>query len=102
PEALLSNPLIIEVEEGRYRQSERRVRIARRRLQEVEQAEDIRQEDEDRERADDVEVLIAVVADDVVQKVLEAADGDLQDVLERTRVVATEPARCQRKQDRGD
>ena len=62
-------------------------------------AEDVRDEDEDREAADDVEVAVAFVADDVAQQVLESADHELEHLLEVAGILAADLPRHQRKDD---
>src|SRR3954447_182455 len=102
PQSLPANAFRVEVEERGERQRERRVDVARRRLQEEEESEDVRDEDEHHEAADDVEVAVSVMSDDVVQQVFDAADDHLQDVLKRTGIVAADVARRERKNDRRD
>jgi hypothetical protein len=94
--------LDVVVEEGGEGEGEGRVRIAGRRLQEVEDAEDVRQEDEHRERADDRQVALAGVPDDVVQHAFQAADDHLHEVLQRAGVVAVDTPRGGDEQHRAD
>src|ERR1051325_1426101 len=88
PHSLRPDSLIVEVEERGDRQRERRVRIARRRLQEVEEAEDVGDEDEHREGCDHPDEALAPVADDVVHHVPQADDEELEGLLQRAGVVA--------------
>src|SRR5205823_2485575 len=74
----------------------------RRRLQEIEQSEDVGDEDEYGEGGDDGEVALAAVADDVVQQTFQPADDHLQEVLQRTGIVAADPARAGNAEDGAD
>ena len=101
-EPLRTDALVVVIEEGADREAEGCVRIARRRLQEKEDAEDVGDEDERGEAADDVEVAVAVVSDDVAQQLFEAADHELEHLLEVAGIFAADAAGHQRKDDRAD
>src|SRR5438132_5411236 len=101
-QALGLDALIVVIEEGGECQSEGRVRIAGGRLQEVEEAEDVRDENEDCEGPDDVQEDLTFLPDDVVQKVFQSLNGQLQDVLQRTGVLLADPPGGEPKDDAGN
>src|ERR1051325_184538 len=101
-ETLVLDAAVVVIEERGDGEGEGGVHVARGRLEEEEDAEDVAHEDEHGEGADDVEELVAVVADDVVQQILQAADDHLQELLRAARIVAAQAPRDQGKGDAGD
>src|SRR5437588_113 len=81
-------------------EGEGRVRIAGGRLKEVEETEDVRDENEDSKGPDDIQEALTFLPDDVVQKVLQARHRQLEDMLQRSRILLADPARCDGKDNR--
>ena len=93
----------VVVQERGQTETERRIRVAGRGLQEKDQAENVRDKDERRKAPDDVEVFASrAVADDVFEQALEPAHDHLQEMLELARVVLAEALRGQREHDAAD
>ena len=67
------------------------------------QAEQVADEDEERQRADHREVLLLrAVPDDVLEQAADRVDDHLEEVLDSARTLLVEAARGQREDDRDD